>query len=594
VSPHAPKRLYFASHRVWRSENRGDEWTAISGDLTQNQDRLTLPIMGSSQSWDNPWDVAAMSNYNTITSLAESPKQEGLLYAGTDDGIIQVTENGGESWRKISVGSISGIPKTAFVNDIKADLHDASTVYVCLDNHKYGDYTPYLIKSTDKGKSWTSIRSNIPDRTLVWRLVQDYVKPELLFLGTEFGIYFSVNSGQRWTKLKGGVPTISFRDLAIQKRENDLVAASFGRGIYILDDYSALREVTEESLQQEATLFSSRKAWWYVPRSHLGFYGSKGDQGASHFVAPNPPFGAVFTYHLKADLLSKKAARQAAEKKATKANQSVGFAGWEAIAAEGRASEPKIWLTVKDRNGQVVRRIAGATKKGFHRVAWDLKYPTPNAIDLEKPKGGISWGGPPTGLPAAPGTYSVSLSKSVDGVVTELAPAQKFEVVPMKKGHLEGAKMEEVTAFWRRYESNVRQSDAVNLALRNAMTKVKGMETALLNSRADVGDFDSRLHQLRQEIIDLNIALNGDVAKSSVGEKVKPTVGERLFKISLGISNSTSGPTTTNIATIQIIEKQLSAIQSKLENSQQKIQQLGADLVKVGAPWVEGGILPKQ
>ncbi|NIQ01753.1 MAG: glycosyl hydrolase, partial [Nitrospinaceae bacterium] len=195
VSPHSPTRLYFASQRVWRSDNRGDSWTALSGDLTRDQERITLTIMGKTWSWDSPWDVLAMSNYNTITSLAESPLQEGLIYAGTDDGLIQVTEDGGQNWRKIEVGSLPGVPKTAFVNDIKADLYDVNTVYVALDNHKFGDLSPYLLKSTDRGQSWQSIRENIPDRTLVWRVVQDHVKPGLLFAATEFGIYFTIDGG---------------------------------------------------------------------------------------------------------------------------------------------------------------------------------------------------------------------------------------------------------------------------------------------------------------------------------------------------------------------------------------------------------------
>jgi photosystem II stability/assembly factor-like uncharacterized protein len=239
VSPHNPARLYFASYRVWKSESRGDDWEVISGDLTRNEERITLPIMGRQQGWDNPWDVGAMSNYNTITSLAESPRQEGLLYAGTDDGFIQVTENGGQSWRKIPVTAL-GLPERAFVNDIKADLFETNTVYVALDNHKEGDFNPYLFKSEDKGMTWTSISSNLPKKTLIWRMVQDPIKKNLLFSATERGVYASLNGGNSWQKLPG-TPTISFRDLTIQKRENDLVAASFGRGFFILDDYSALR-----------------------------------------------------------------------------------------------------------------------------------------------------------------------------------------------------------------------------------------------------------------------------------------------------------------------------------------------------------------
>ena len=234
VSPHNPARLYFASQRVWRSENRGDSWTAISDDLTKNQERITLPIMGRQQSWDNPWDVGAMSNYNSITSLSESAVKEGLVYAGTDDGIIQMTNNGGASWTKIMVSKLPGVPATAFVNDIKADLHDENTVYASLDNHKYGDFKPYIYKSTDKGRTWKSMKSNLPAKTLVWRMVQDHIDPQLLFLATEFGIYFSQNGGGKWVKLKGS-PTIAFRDLAIQKRENDLIGASFGRSFFVLE-----------------------------------------------------------------------------------------------------------------------------------------------------------------------------------------------------------------------------------------------------------------------------------------------------------------------------------------------------------------------
>ena len=234
VSPHNPARLYFASQRVWRSENRGDDWTPISLDLTLNQDRITLPMYGKQQSWDNAWDVGAMSNYNTITSLAESPKKEGLLYAGTDDGIIQVSENGGASWRKFSLGSIKGVSSIPFVNDVRADLFDENIVYAALDNHKYGDYKPYLIKSSDKGKSWTLMNGDLPGKLLTWRLVQDHINKYLLFLAAENGIYFTNNGGTNWIQLKGGIPNISFRDITIQRRENDLVAASFGRGFLSL------------------------------------------------------------------------------------------------------------------------------------------------------------------------------------------------------------------------------------------------------------------------------------------------------------------------------------------------------------------------
>ena len=304
VSPHKPSRLYFASQRVWKSDDRGDSWTPISKDLTRNQERFDLPIMGSKQSWDNPWDVLAMSNYNTISALSESPVKEGLVYAGTDDGFINVTDNDGKNWKKYEVKKLPGAPEMAYVNDLKADNFDPNTVYAVLDNHKYGDYKPYVYKSTNKGQTWKSIVSNLPKKSHSWRIVQDHIKKDLLFLGTEFGVYFSVNGGDVWTKLTGNVPTIPFRDLAIHKRENDLVGATFGRGFYIFDDMSVFRSISDSQMQSKATLFPVRKALWYIPRSFLGGSG-KASQGDGYFIAPNPPFGAVFTYHLSESFLTK-------------------------------------------------------------------------------------------------------------------------------------------------------------------------------------------------------------------------------------------------------------------------------------------------
>ena len=167
-----------------------------------------MPIMGSTQSWDSPWDMYAMSNYNSITSLAESPLEAGLLYAGTDDGLIHISQDDGGSWRSIEVGSLPGVPDRAFINDIRADLHDADTVYVALDNHKYGDFSPYLLVSKNRGRSWKKITNGIPDRHLVWRLVQDHVRPELMFAATEFGVFATFDAGKEWHKLSGGMPTI--------------------------------------------------------------------------------------------------------------------------------------------------------------------------------------------------------------------------------------------------------------------------------------------------------------------------------------------------------------------------------------------------
>jgi photosystem II stability/assembly factor-like uncharacterized protein len=583
VSLHSPTRIYFASHRVWRSDNRGDSWTAISGDLTRNQERVTLPIMDQTWSWDSPWDVGAMSTYNTITSLAESPLQEGLIYAGNDDGLIHVTEDGGQKWRKIEVGDLPGVPATAFVNDIKADLYDANTVYVALDNHKFGDLKPYLIKSKDKGKSWRSIRGNIPNRTLVWRIVQDHVNSNLLFAATEFCIYFTIDGGKKWIKLAGGVPTISFRDLAIQRRENDLIGASFGRGFYIFDDYSVLRHVSENQLKQEATLFPVRKTWWYIQRE-LGVIG-----GASHYRAPNPPYGAVFTYYLKEEIKTKKALRKEKEKNQIKNKQAVTFPGWDKVEAERRQEEPLLWLTVQDNEGNVVRRIKAANKKGFHRIAWDLRLPPTDAV-----RNAADLNGDQIGAMVAPGNYTVTLSKNVDGNVTNLSKPVPFTVEQLFKGALAGADPKETAAFWKETARLNKSTSAASRMLAKALERVTLLQKALIRTVAAPGNLDSELHRIKQSLLTLDEQLNGNRSKWQMGEKNKPTIASRQEVASWGTFYSTYGPTPLHKRSLEIAATEFQELKKKLDIIiNQDIPKIEDALKAAGAPWIDRQPIPE-
>jgi hypothetical protein len=252
-----------------------------------------------------------MSQYGTITTLSESPLKEGLLYAGTDDGLVQISEDSGRAWRAAT--DLPGVPELSFINDVEASLHDPGTLFAVADAHKMGDYTPYLFESRDLGRSWHSISGDLPEQTIIWALQQDHVNPDLLFLGTEFGLYFTPNRGQNWLKLGAGVPTISFRDIKIQRRENDLVGATFGRGFYVLDDYSPLRSLGAGTLSAKGHLFSVRDAWWYVPNLPMQSRGQP-TLGSTSFKAENPPFGATLTYHVGHEIMSAKAARLASEK----------------------------------------------------------------------------------------------------------------------------------------------------------------------------------------------------------------------------------------------------------------------------------------
>src|SRR5512143_314636 len=591
VSPHSPKRLYYASQRVWRSDDRGDSWRPVSGDLTRDQDRMTLPLMGRKWSWDAPWDMVAMSTYNTITSLAESPKAEGLLYAGTDDGLIQVSEDGGATWRKVEVGSITGVPAAAFVNDVKADLFDASTVYAALDDHKSGSFRPYLLKSSDRGRTWRSIAGDLPDRHLVWRVVQDHVKTDLLFAATEFGVFFTTNGGARWTKLGGGVPTIAFRDLAIQRRENDLVGGSFGRGIFILDDYSALREVTDEALAKEAVLFPVRKAWWYIEREPLGGDG-KAMQGAGYFMADNPPFGAGLTYHLAHDILSREKTRQEKEKPLIEAGKDTPFPGWTEVEAERREPKPMVVLTVKDEAGNVVRRIEAAdAKKGFHRVAWDLRYPATQAIGARPNEEEEDRA--PRGVLAPPGTYTVSLAKQVDGVTAELAGPVRFEVARLREGALPGSDPKDTAAFLARVADVGRAASAASEAVSQALKRVDMLGTALDRSRSAPDSLDSELDAIRKDLLAMDEALSGNRARASVEDDGPMTITRRVRVAQMGTTLSTYGPTPTHRRSLEIAEQELAKLREQLNAVlEQRLPAFEKKLEAAGAPWTPGRPVP--
>ncbi len=579
VSPHNPARLYFASYRVWKSENRGDDWTAISEDLTRNEERLELPIMGRQQSWDNAWDVGAMSNYNTITSLSESPVQEGLLYAGTDDGFIAVSGNGGDTWDRIPVTRL-GLPARSFVNDIKADLHDENTVYVVLDNHKEGDFKPYLFKSTDRGKTWKSMASNLPDRTLLWRIVQDHVDKNLLFLATEFGVYTSLDGGVNWQKLPG-TPNMSFRDLVIQKRENDLVAASFGRGFYVLDDYSALREMTPAVLKEEGRLYTPRTAKWYVPRSNLG------NTGADFYLAENPEFGAVFTYYLSGDFTTGKEKRKEAEKEAGKDGGDIPFPGFDALDAENSEQPTRVWITIKDAQGNVIRHLQEKAEKGTHRMAWDLRHASTRAIDPNRSGGGGGgrWNRGPL---ATPGMYTAALALEKEGTVTPLGSEVRFEVKPIREGTLKGMDYASYNEYREELEGLQRDFEMLQDQYDEAETALKGFQKALPLVSGSPAGLASDVHDLEKALRALAIKAEGSPARNEIGERNPPSAQSHLSTASRGLT-TTYGPTPLHRRSLETAQAMLSELKPEITRiSDQMVPALARKFEQAGAPYIKG------
>ena len=566
VSPHDPETIFFGSQRVWVSNNRGDEWKAISGDLTLNQERFELPIMGKVQSWDNPWDVYAMSTYNTITSLSQSPVDQNIIYAGTDDGIIQYTRDYGQNWIKVSVEKLPGVPKGSFVNDIKADLFDANTVYVLLDNHKFGDYKPYVYKSNDGGKSWKNITTGIPDGFLCWRLVQDHVDKNLMFLGTEYGVYVSVNGGLKWVKFSSGLPTISVRDLAIQKRENDLVAATFGRGFYVLDDYSSLRFLSASSLKNNL-VFTPRKALQYNP-----IRSGSTSQGSNTYYAKNPDYGAILTFYLSDEILTKKQMRLKVEKGLEKSNSNIPFPGWKELDDELNEKTPITIIEIYNNENSFIDRFTLPYKKGFNRVSWDLT----KKIKTHITSGSSRFYSP--SIRVQPGKYSFNVYTVYGGQVNKIG-SKFFEVERIRPGILDNPNNDKIEEYVVEVESIFNEYSVVN----SKFNKIKETNKSIISLISRTSNYQSYVelyNNIQNKINDIDVFVSGNKSKKDVREKDIETISDRLSVAVRGF-NSSYGPTKMQIESlgkamslinqyadmVEMLSKDFNKLKNQLESS---------------------------
>jgi photosystem II stability/assembly factor-like uncharacterized protein len=571
VSSHNPKRLYFGSQRVWKSDDRGDSWTPISKDLTKNQERLELPIMGKQQSWDSAWDVYAMSTYNTITSLSESILDQNILYAGTDDGLIHSTKDGGSSWTSITVDKLPGVPDSSFVNDIKADLHNDQVAYVALDNHKFGDYSPYLYKTSNGGKSWKPIINGLPEDTFVWRIVQDHIDPNLLFLASEYGLYFSNNQGEKWIKFSTGLPTISVRDLVIQKRENDLVLATFGRGFYVLDDFSSLRKLNTSN-SNEVILFDVKEALQYNP-----IRSGTSSQGSSYYTSKNPPYGAIFSYNLPDSYKSLKSLRSKREKELDKLNKDIPFVGWDELDKEINETKSKIILEIRDDNGDLVDRINGSTKKGINRVSWNLSKPLPTILDSNS-----RWSR--SSVTVKPGKYSVHLLELVQGGVNELTKSKTFDVKRIRENVLKNplnSKIDEFILELNKFEieysvmiSNYIKSKKKQSSFNNTLRFIKNIDSDLLN----------KLNELNDQMNLIDVLLYGSKSKKEIMEKDITLVSERISIAKRGFYGNSYGPTKQHMDSFGIAKDQWDSILPRVEKFIKAVGVLSNDLEQLGAP----------
>lgn len=573
ISPHSSERLYFAAQRLFRSDDRAESWTPISGDLSRNIDRNQLEVMDRIWGPEAVWKNVFTSPFGTVVSLAESRLQEGLIAVGTDDGLIQITEDGGESWRKLD--KFPGVPEMSYVSDLILSPHDRNTLYALFNNHKNGDFNAYALKSKDLGKSWSSIADGLPDRHVTWSIVEDHEKPGLLFLGTEFGLFFSPDDGAHWVPLTAGVPTVAFRDLEIQEREDDLVAASFGRGMFIFDDYSPLRRINEETLQQAATLFPVKDPWLYTQSNPIG--GEKGSLGDAAFAAPNPDFGAIFTYYLRESLSTKRQDRRQSERRSLQQTGNMTFPSWETLREEDLEEEPALFLTIKDEDGQFVQRVKGPVSAGFHRVAWNLRYASPG--------GGRSGSGPM----AVPGKYSVGLSLYQDGELTPVGDSQFFEVKPLGLATMPA---EDPVASRRFYREAARLQGVLldtRSFIREQLSNLKEVRSLILDSGQD--PLLQQVRALELQLKGLEWQLQGDETRSSRAEFVQPGLIGRLQRTFSGQFNS-SGPTQTHKANLETVRQAFTVLYSDLQALADGTLKTLYESIDPPHTWTQNGQLP--
>ncbi len=593
VSHHQPTRIYFAANKLFRSDDRGNSWQVLGDDLTRQINRNELKVM------DRIWGIDAVakngstSPYGTIVAFSESPVNEDLLYIGTDDGLLQVSEDGGQNWRKVDVNDIAGAPERTYVNSVYASQHDENVVYAAFNHHKYGDFRPYLFKSTDKGRSWTEISNNLPERGSVYAIEEDHIDPNLIFVGTEFAAFFSNDGGQFWKKLSAGLPTIAVRDLAIQRRENDLVLATFGRGFYILDDYSSLRSLNAETLEKEAGLFAVRDALQFEKGTPLGLPG-KSFQGDSYYSAENLGPIAMFTYYIKEDMKTRQEVRQEKEKEARKEGKDNVYPSYEALKAEQEEEAPQLVFSVADAKDTVVRQWTQSPGKGIHRVTWDLRYAPKDPISFRKPDFYNPFAGGEQGPLVQPGTYSVILSKRVGDEVTKIAGPVSFEVKRLNNTVLPARDLAAKTEFQRSAEELSRVLSTATGKLSEFSTELRYIQEAVKRVDQPMGNLLQEVSVLEDEVSAVRQDIYGDPVARRLDIDTPPSVSSRISGLAYEQANSTAPPTKTHRDNYTIAKEELGPILDKVKAIGNRLGRLQAKLEEMGAPYTPGRSLMKN
>ncbi len=582
ISQHNNKRLYIGANKLLRTDDQGNSWKEISPDLTRGVPKEMQKLMGRSWSID---ELARKGTMAQISTVAESPLDENILYVGSGDGLIHYTKDSGKSWAKAS--KIPGLPKYARIHQIIASRFNKQIAYAACEDFVGGNYKPFLFKTTDGGKTWFSINGNLPKKGSTYTIGEDGVDRNLLFVGTQFGIYFNNDGGKEWIKLKNGIPNAAVMDLDIQRDNNDLVLATFGRGIFILDDYTPLRYLSKKTLQKEAYIFPIKDAQMFIESTPFGF-GGIGFMGAGFFSAPNPKVGAVFTYYIKDKLKTLKEKRRDAEKEKQKKGENIKYPPYDELKKEMEEPEPYLLFTITDEQGKTVRKIKTKAKKGVNRIVWDFRYDKFTPVSLKQPDNSVPWNEPDLGYMVVPGKYNVSLSKFENGKLTELVSPQPFVCKLLYDQNISEKDRVQLDKFNKKVAKLTVAVTGADAYRKNLVKKLNYFKKAVTES-AEVPDKTyNKILAVRLKLDDLNRKLNGDNLRRRYEGAVPMSIKQRVQLITSALWSTTADPTNTFKKSYDVAADKFGAVLDSLKVIDGNIKNIESILNKYDAPYTPG------
>ncbi len=543
-SPHDPKTLYFAGEVLFKTTDGGMNWTIISPDLTRN-DKAKQAASGGPITKDN----TGVEVYDTIFSVVESPVQKDLIWAGTDDGLVHLTRDGGQHWENVTP---KAMPEWGTVSMIEASPREAGTAYIAVERHKMDDFAPYVFKTTDFGKTWTKLVEGLPANDYVHAVRLDPGRPGLLFAGTEQGVYVSFDDGSHWQSLQLNLPVSPVNDLIV--KNNDLVVATHGRSFWILDDITSLRQYNDSIPQQEAHLFTPAAA------SHTVFVGSPFAAGGN--VGKNPPAGAVIDYWLKTSL------KKPDKKEAAGSSSDESQAKTEAGKSDGEKNEaPKITLEILDSSGKTIRKFpkkeepadeeenffnrGGSSETlpadaGLNRFVWDLRYEGATKV----PKAPV-WGGNTNGPVALPGTYQVRLT------VLGKSYTAPLEITPDPRLTTTQADLTKQFDLLLKIRDAVTETDDTILQIRDLREQINAVNKHVGNDPREkaIVDAGKSLNKKMTEIEEVLIQTKAKSGQDVLNYPVR--LNNHLVALSGVVGSASTAPTQQSYEVFDMLSKQL-------------------------------------